>query len=313
MLKKNNQIIVWTALLFMGVFTLATAEVVDRIVAVVNNEIITLSQLNKATEQYKVNIASSQNSQAQKEELVKQLETDILQQLIDASLTRQEAVKYGIDVDDTDVDRAMDNFKKSNNLDQETLERGLAAEGLTIDDYREKLREQILQSMLVNRAVRSKVIITDSDVQKYYEANIDKFSGVKKYKLRNILTESEDDIQFVEKKLRKKASFAALAKEYSIGSNASEGGNLGVFDINSFSQQIKTALENLKKGEFTSVMRTGKAYQIIYVADILMEGNLTVEQASEKIQEILYQKQAEQQFKEWIHSLKEGAHVKLML
>lgn len=313
MLKKNNQIIVWTALLFMGVFTLATAEVVDRIVAVVNNEIITLSQLNKATEPYKVNIASSQNSQAQKEELVKQLETDILQQLIDASLTRQEAVKYGIDVDDTDVDRAMDNFKKSNNLDQETLERGLAAEGLTLDEYRERLREQILQSMLVNRAVRSKVIITDSDVQKYYEANIDKFSGVKKYKLRNILTESEADIQFVEKKLQKKSSFAALAKDYSIGSNASEGGDLGVFDINSFSQQIKTALENLNKGEFTSVMRTGKAYQIIYVADILMEGNLTVEQASDKIQEILYQKQAEQQFKEWIHSLKESAHVKLML
>ncbi len=313
MLKKNNQIILWTALLFVGVFTLATAEVVDRIVAVVNNDIITLSQLNKATEPYKVNIASSQNLQAQKEELVKQLETDILQQLIDASLTRQEAVKYGIDVDDTDVDRAMDNFKKSNNLDQETLERGLAAEGLTIDEYREKLREQILQSMLVNRAVRSKVIITDSDVQKYYEANLDKFSGIKKYRLRNILTESEADIQFVEKKLRKKASFAALAKDYSIGSNASEGGDLGVFDINSFSQQIKTALENLNKGEFTSVMRTGKAYQIIYVADILMEGNLTVEQASDKIQEILYQKQAEQQFKEWINSLKESAHVKLML
>ena len=313
MVKKNNQIIVWTALLFMGFSTLAGAEVVDRIVAVVNNEIIILSQLNRATEQYKVNIASSQNSQVQKEALVKQLETDILQQLIDASLTRQEAVKYGIDVDDTDVDRAMDNFKQANNLDQETLERGLAAEGLTLEEYRERLREQILQSMLVNRAVRSKVIITDSDVLKYYEANIDKFSGIKKYRLRNILTESEDDIQFIEKKLQKKASFAALAKEYSIASNASEGGNLGVFDINSFSEQIKTALENLNKGEFTSVMRTGTAYQIIYVADILMEGNLTVEQANDKIQKILYQKQAEQQFKEWIYSLKEGAHVKLML
>lgn len=313
MVKTRNTICLGIAAMLVLAGTWAQAEVVDRIVAVVNNEIITLSELNKATEVYKKNIRASQNSEARKKELIAQLETDMLQKLVDNSLSIQEAGKYGIKVTDKDVDTAIDNFKKTNNLDDDGLRRGLAAEGMTIEDYRERIKEQILQSMLINRAVRSKVIVTDTDIQTYYEANKAEFSGDKKYRLKNILTPTEEEIKKVTEKLAENGDFAALAREYSIGSNASQGGDLGVFDISSFSEQIREALKDLGKGEFTKVMQTGGAYQIIYVDDIIMEGKQTVAEAREKIQDILYRKQAKVQFEEWIESLKKSAHIKLML
>jgi len=312
MIKKKYSIL-WLALIFLGISSIASAEIIDRIVAVVNNDIITLMQLNKATNPYIKNIEASQQPGEQKEQMVKNLEKEMLQQLINRSLTTQEAIKYNIDVTAQEVDSAIDNFLKTNNLDMEGLEKGLAADGLNLNDYREKMKGEILQSRLISRAVRSKVIITDSDIKTYYDSHGELFKGVKKYHLRNIVMDSEEDIMAVKKKMGKEVSFAQLAKQYSLATNASEGGDLGIFDINNFSEEIKVSLQPLGKGEYTSILGAGQGYQILFVEDILLEGNKTLGQASDQIENILYSEMAEKQFGEWIDSLKKKAHIKIML
>lgn len=299
-------------ILVIGICSIASAEVVDRIVAVVNNEIITLSDLNKAILPYKSNIEASQNSSEKKQELIQSLEQDVLQQLIDRSLSSQEAVKYNIEVSEADVDSAMNNFMAANKMDLNGLEAALAADGLTLENYRTNMKGEILQSRLISRAVRSQVIITDSEIKTYYDSHGDAFTGVQKYHLRNILMENEDDLAAVEKKIGN-VSFDQLARENSIASNASDGGDLGVFDINNFSEEIKMSLQALGKGDHTSVLYVGQGYQILFVEDILMEGNKTLDQARDQIENILYKEQAEKRFKEWIESLKENAHIKNML
>lgn len=311
MIKKTKIGILLT--LAMGICAIASAEVVDRIVAVVNNEIITLSELNKATLPYRQNIDGSQNTSEKKQELIKTLERDVLQQLIDRSLTSQEAAKYNIEVSKEDVDSAINNFMTVKKMDQEELEAALAADGLTLKDYQSKMKKQILQSKLISRAVRSQVIITDADIKTYYDAHVDEFTGVKKYHLRNILMEKQADLAAIEPKIGNPGSFEQLAKEHSIGSNASDGGDLGVFDINNFSEEIKISLQALGKGDHTPVLQVGQGYQIIFVEDILMEGNKTLDQARDQIENILYKEQAEKRFKEWIESLKKQAHIKIML
>jgi len=313
MIKKTRLSILCLCLILIGASSMASAEVVDRIVAVVNNEIITLLKLNKATRPYKLNIEASGKSVKKKKQLVKRLETEVLQQLIDRSLTTQEAVKYNIDVTEEEVDNAIDNFMKTNKLDPEGLERTLAADGLLLKDYREKMKEEILQSRLISRAVRSKVIITDTDIKIYYDTHGEAFTGVQKYHLRNIVMDSETGLEALEKKMGKDRSFAQLAKDYSIATNASEGGDLGVFDINNFSENIKNSLTPLGKGDHTSILEAGLGYQILFVQDILLEGNKTLEQASDQIENILYREKAEKQFTEWIDSLKKQAHIKIML
>lgn len=175
------------------------------------------------------------------------------------------------------------------------------------------MKEEILQSRLISRAVRSQVIITDSDIKTYYDAHADAFTGVKKYHLRNILMKSETDLAAIELKIGNPDSFEQLARVNSIASNASDGGDLGIFDINNFSEEIKSSLQTLKKGEHSPILFVGQGYQILFVEDIVVEGNKTFDQARDQIENILYKEQAEKRFKEWIESLKTHAHIKIML
>ncbi len=313
MIKQTKRGILYITLIFIGICSIASAQIADRIVAVVNNEIITLSQLNKVTKQYKENIDASQNSSEQKKQLIETLEKDVLQKLIDRSLTSQEAVKYNIRVTEKEIDSSIENILKTNKMNQEGLEKALAADGMRYKDYRVKMKEEILQSRLINRTVRSQVIITDSDIKAYYDAHLEAFIGKKKYHLRNILMNNNTDIQEVEKKLGGDLSFDQLAKKHSTATNASDGGDLGVFDINNFSEEIKTSLQPLGKGEHTPVLQVGQGYQILFVEDILLEGNKTLEQAKEQIQDLLYKEKAQKRFVEWVNSLKKHAHIKIML
>ena len=315
MFKKRG--IVLTAFIF-GFFwaanCVAQEEVVDRIVAIVNDDIVTLAQLDAAVAPYRKNIETSQESSAKKKELMTQIYTQVLNQLVENSLVVQEAKRMGIVVDDSDVDRAVENFKKEHNLDQEGLELGLAAQGMTLEQYRERIREQITQSMIVSRAVRAKIVVTDEEVNAYYKSHYQEFKAKKKYHLKNIIVKDAADLATVRKKLENHVDFSQVAQDYSIGSNASSGGELGTFDISSFSSEIKDALEGVGKGQYTKPVDTGDAFQILYVADIISMGQGPVQEEVEKqIQDILYREHGEAQFKKWMETLKNSAHIKLML
>ncbi|MEX1297470.1 MAG: peptidylprolyl isomerase, partial [Desulfotignum sp.] len=95
--------------------------------------------------------------------------------------------------------------------------------------------------------------------------------------------------------------------------NAAEGGDLGVFDIQTFSDSIKAAVKQLEKGEYSRMISTNQGFQIIYVEDILETGGKTLEEAGKEIQDELYREQAEEKFARWIESLKNNAHIKIML
>nr|WP_321400325.1 SurA N-terminal domain-containing protein [uncultured Desulfobacter sp.] len=315
MVKKRS--IVLTAFIF-GFFwaanCMAQEEVVDRIVAIVNDDIVTLTQLDTAAAPYRKNIETSQESSARKKELMTQMYSQVLNQLVENSLVVQEAKRMGIAVDDADVDNAVENFKKEHNLDQEQLELGLAAQGMTLEQYRERIREQITQSMIVSRAVRSKIVVTDEEINAYYNSHNQEFKSKKKYHLKNIIVKDATALAAVQKKLENKADFSQVAKDDSIGSNAASGGELGTFDISSFSSEIKDALEGVGKGHYTKPVDMGNAFQILYVADIISMGQGPVQEEVEKqIQNILYREHGEAQFKKWMETLKNSAHIKLML
>ncbi|HKL00217.1 MAG TPA: SurA N-terminal domain-containing protein [Desulfotignum sp.] len=313
MSKKMCVVLVVVCLFVTGAFVYAQEEIVDRIVAIVNNDIITLSELNEATRPYRERIDVSDKSRAEKNEMIQSLEHDILHKMIDRVLTRQEAARRNITVSDADIQAAIENFKKQNNLDQEGLEKGLEAEGITLAEYRDRIREDILQSMLINREVRSKVIITREDIAAYYENHADAFKGEKKYKLHNILLETRQGIQEVEAMLEKGVPFQEAARQYSVAPNADDGGDLGVFDIGNFNETIRDAVLPLKEKEYSDIIQAGRGYQIIYVEDIQETGGKTLDQAKDEIQDILYKEQVEQKFADWIASLKENAHVKILL
>ncbi|MBU8911202.1 MAG: SurA N-terminal domain-containing protein [Desulfobacterales bacterium] len=310
---KINRIIFSLIIINFSFCWPVSADVIDRIVAIVNNDIVTLVQLSRESAPYMKNIESSGYPDEKKKEMMQDINKKILTALIDQSLTRQEASKYQINVSDTEITNALENVKKAKALNQEEFEYALNQEGLTLKEYRENVKKQILQGKLINYAVKSKVIITESDIKKRYESNAEKYSGKKKYHLRNILMDNEDEIKEIKKKLDKNKEFITLAKKYSIASNALDGGDLGRFDINNFSENIKDSISKLDKGGFTNVITTAQGFQIFYIEDIVLEGAKTLEQAQDEIHESLYREQVDKKFETWLESLKKKAHIKIML
>ena len=312
--KKLGRNFFFMMLILAWTGTCQAEEVIDRIVAIVNDDIVTLSQMNKAAAPYRKNIMSSQESSQRKQELSAQLNSQMVGRMVEEKLVLQEAGKMGISVDESDVDNAVENFKKEHHLDQDELVKGLAAQGLTLKEYRENIKRQIIQSMVVSRAVRAKIVVTDEEINAYYDSHPEQFKSVKKYQLKNIIIRDKDDLATVQEMLKNKADFSELAKKYSISSNASAGGELGVFDISSFSEDIRKALDGVDKGQTSAPIDMGEAFQILYVEDIITsEQGGGKEQADKKIEEILFKEHGEAQYSKWIETLKKNAHIKLML
>lgn len=305
--------------------TLARAEVIDRIVAIVNNDIITLVDLNMALRPYLDKIESSEYSPQQKKEILYKLSGDMLNRMIERKLTDQEAKRIRISVSDKEVDSAINRLKESQLMSQEDLEKALKDDGLTFADYREKIREEILRPKLINYSIKSKVVITDSDIKEYYESHSEEFSGKKRYYLRNILLKSGTFISDITKDEQKKKAdqlkarldagedFKTLAREESQAPNASEYGDLGLFEWDTLSNTIKKAIEPLKAGDHTDVILTDQGYQIFYVQDIQIQNLTPQDEISESIAKKLYDNIVETKFKEWLNALKEKSHIKIML
>ena len=147
-------------LLAAGRLPAQQAEVVDRIVAVVNADIITLYDLNRAYKPYEENIRALKYEPEKERQTLFQVRQDILSQLIDGQLADQQIKREQIAVSQKEIDTAIERIKEARSFTDEQLREGLAAQGLTMEEYRKEIESQILRTKLVNREVKSKIVIT---------------------------------------------------------------------------------------------------------------------------------------------------------
>ncbi len=301
------------------------AKVVDRIVAVVNDDIITLADLNKAVAPYINKINSAGYSSEQRKKILYNVKRDMLDRMIDKKLTDQEIKRLHITVTDQEVDNAIDRMKQSQFMTQDDLEKALKRSGMTFKQYRDKIRQEILRPKLINYEVKSKVIVTDEDIKQYYKKHKQEFAGIKKYHICNIcIPVGKDDSDKVRQAKYKKAEkikklldagadFKTLAKKYSEIPNAASGGDLGLFEIGALSGKIGKAVAKLTPGKYTDVLLTNKGYQIFYLENIVREKGKTLAEVADEISRKLYKQKAEKKFKSWLESLKKKSHIKIML
>ncbi len=298
------------------------AEIVDRIIAVVNDDVITLSELNALIKPFEKKIKSYGYTLEKELKMLYQLREEKLSQLIGVKLADQEIKKLELTVSDKEIDDAMERIKKANYFTDEDLRKALAREGSSIEEYENQLKQQILKSKLVNYTVKSKIVITKEDIKSYYNSNTEQYAGKIKYHLRNVLmkvpafTDSEskkavfDKMEAVVAQLKEGRSFEEIAKMYSQSPLASTGGDLGLIGIDVFSKQLREAIEGLKKGEFTATLDTEQGYQIFFVQDIVKDGGKSLSEATPEIEEKLYNKVVEKKYQEWLENLYKQAHIK---
>lgn len=297
-------------------------ETVDRIVAVVNDDVITLYELNQSLQPYAERIKTLGYSSNQEHTMLFKVREEVLRKLIDEKIEDQRIKHLNIVMSEQEVDQTIERIKESNYLTDEEFRTGLKAEGLTIDKYRERLKAQLLRSKLVNREIKSKIVITNEDIKTYYDSHSEKYGGETKYHLRNILMRVspladaiekrrvKEEIEAVLAKLKNGEPFENLVAAYSESPLASEGGDLGLFTLDKLSPTLREAVKDLKAGELTPVLDTEHGYQIFLVQEVIQIPGKPLEQVTPEIERILFDKIVDERFQAWLEELREHSLIK---
>lgn len=311
-------------ILIMWVSTASSGEVVDRIAAVVNDDIILLSELNRAAAPLEAQVRAKKPSPEAEREQIYRLRQEILNNLIDDRLADQEIKTAGIFVEDREIDNAIAQVKAQNYYSDEDLRGALTASGVTMDEYRDEIKKQMQRNQLVNQRVKSRIIITDTDVLQYYNSHPEKYGSQKKYVIYNILMSAPQDggpektemvrqkMAEIRQKLQNGAPFDETARAYSEAVNARDGGRLGAFPLEELAPNIKKAVEPLKPGEVSQVVLTDQGFQIFYLEAIQPAGERDLADASPEIRRTLHEKLVNEKFQAWIEALRKDAHIKII-
>jgi peptidyl-prolyl cis-trans isomerase SurA len=300
------------------------AEVVDRIVALVNNDIILQSDLEKALQPLRQSMKRQGLSEAQQGIYLADQKRVVLDQLVNEKLTDEQVERLNIAVGEAEISETIERIKAVNRMSDEQLRHMLEMDGLTYEKYREEIKGQLLRQKLVNWEVRSKIVITEADVKAYYEKNSDRYQGKTQYHLRHILLKIDRDaaqserqramqlMQQIHERLRAGESFSQLAVVYSQASSAEKGGDLGIFESRLLAQPIREALEELEKGQYTKILDTEFGLQIFYVEDVIHTGGKPLDEVRKEIEEKLYTDVVNQKFQGWLKQLRQQAHIEVL-
>jgi peptidyl-prolyl cis-trans isomerase SurA len=299
-------------------------ELVDRIVAVVNNEIITLYDLNRAFAPYATNIKALKYPPEKERQTLFQVRQDILEQLIESMLADQQVKQNQITVSEKEINNTIERIKESRQFTDEQLRQGLASQGMTMEEYRKGIQEQILRNKLVNREVKAKIVITKEDIKKYYESHQEKYAGEKKYYLWNLFIKvpsgssssgrnnARSRIEALLVKLQQGQSFESLVDELKKSSSAVKGTDLGLYRLEELSEQLRQVVKKMKSGEFSAVLETNFGYQILYIQKIEESQAQPLEAVESEIEELLYTELVDNNYREWLEQLRVQSHIRII-
>lgn len=295
-------------------------KITNAIAAIVNDEIITLNDVN--------NEARTALSEAEKKGALTdadrhKIRLAALDLLIEKKLTEQKIRELNIRVSDDDIRQAIDDVRKQNNFTtEEALVKALSAQGLTLDQYRSQLKEQLEKLKLVSMEVRAKVQVGEAEMREYYAANIAKYSEEETYRARHIFFKTGEKATPDEIKRSKTTAlavladaksgkdFAELAKKFSEDPAArKDGGDLGSFKKGDMQPELEKAILTLKPGEVSELISTPIGFHIIKLEAKVAGVIKPFESVKAEIEETIYRKKSEERFNQWAAELRSKASI----
>ena len=298
-----------------------SAEICNRIVAAVNDEIITLYELNGKIKE----LTGSEAVELENQDKARFVEArrSVLDLLIDEKISHDKIVEMGIEVTEKEVDSSLEQIKARNNWTQEDLLSGLEKQGISYKSYRQKMKKEMEQMRLIDFEVKSKIIIRDDRIKEYYEAHLDQYKSEDKVRLAIILLTEDASTRSGESSLSQKTEevvarlnngedFAVLASTFSSGPGAEDGGDLGFIQTAQLDSKLKEIISGLDVGGISKPIQTPAGIQIIKVLEKQSKGVKTLEEVKGSIYETLYNEEINKRFMAWIKELREKAYIKVI-
>lgn len=299
------------------------SQVVEEIIARVNNEIITRSELEKARAAAEEDARQECSGRCTDEQLraaIDERQKNALRDLIDQSLLVQRGKDMGINVE-PEVIKQLDQIRQKNNLaSMDDLERAVTKQGLDWEDFKNNIRNGILTQRVIGSEVGSHISIGKEEVSKYYEEHKKDFVHPEEVALREIEVSTEGKKDDELPALRKKAEealkrvkdgedFAQIAKRYSDGTTKNQAGYLGVYKRGELSKALEDVVFKMKRNDLTDVMDTKQGYLILQVLEHYDEGQQPLNKVENQIMERLYSQRMEPALREYLKTLREQSYV----
>ncbi len=297
----------------------AVGQVVEEIVAVVNDDVITLSQYK---EQFDATVQQLRSA-FQGEEYEKQyqmLKKDMLDMMITDLLLMQQAKEKNINVSEQ-VKMAVANIKKENNIESDDdLKRGLQQQGMSYDQWLKQLEDNMLKQATVYSEVDRTIVLDDSEVVGYYKLHPEEFTEPEEYHVRAIYLATEGKApealaearKLISGKVQAGEPFNALAKEYSDGPAKQTEGDLGRFRKGELDKTLEQAVAKLKAGETGDWVETKNGWYLLKLEEKKDSRLRTFEEVKKEVEEKLYTQKKQKKLEDYLKTLREKSYIKIL-
>ena len=313
------KLISFCVLIFSGVIVIRAQDTVEAIVAIVNDDVITLSDYKSAQEL----LYQSLQAQLQGEKLENQYRLmlkDLLDKMVTELLLSQEAEKKGINVNEQ-LKMMIENIKNENNIgsDQELIQ-AFAQQGVDINDWKEENRKMLLQQGVVYSEVGSSIVIDDSEIVNYYKQHPEQYTEPEEYTLQAVYISSEGKIEEeiqgkkeeIQGKLDTGEDFNTVASEYSEGPEKESNGDMGSFKRGELAKSLEQAVEGLKAGELTPWIETPNGWYILKLKDRKESHLKEFDECRKGIEEKLFGERNQEKLQEYLQKLKKRSYIKIL-
>lgn len=299
------------------------AVTIDGIAATVNGEVITLLDLEKAgrpgLEKRLAATLKREQAKVRREVLL-----SVLDQMILRTLQRQKATELGLRVSDQEIEAAIGRIMETNALTEEMLERALLEEGLSREDYREQISDQILITKLMQREVREKLTVTPEEIAAYYRENQEKYFQPERIRVRHLLVKvaadaSAEQVQEgrrnaleILKKHREGADFSSLVSEHSSAGSASGEAVSGWLTRGEFLPELEEVAFSLPAGQVSEPIRSQAGFHLIQVVERRDESHLSLASVADSIEDTLLREKMDRGYKEWLETLRKESQIDIL-
>ncbi len=320
---KKFILILWSLILLC---VPAYAEVVDKIIAVVNDDVITLYDLNTAFEPYRKNIENTYKGN-DKDAAMKQTRDALFQRMIDNILIEQEAKKSGISasVRDADVMAVLQDVMNKQKLSMQDFLKNLDKEGNSIESVKKEIRSQLVRMHLLRREIKDKVIVSDEEIGEYYNKHRQEYEGKESVRMKQLLlllppnADKNMKAKVKNEALRLRGlimngeSFDLLAEKYSQGPAAAQGGDVGFIEKGTIIPEVEAAAFSLPLNQVSEVIESSLGFHIIKVVDKKGAGLKPIALVREEIKTKIENEKLDKKFDEWISSVRDKSHIETRL
>ena len=323
-----RKLLPWLLLICLAALppVLSADTVVEEIIARINNQIVTRTEYLRSKEQLEAGSAAAGSGQ-RRQDRRRERDKDVLRDLIDQQLLLEKGKDLGITAD-TEVIKRLDEMRKEMKLESmEDLEKAAVGQGISFEDFKQNLKNQIITQQVISKEVGSRMSISKEEMQQFYDEHKSQMEQPEQIRLSELLvsTEKKDKDASADEpqqlaaaqakaddllaQIRKGAAFDEIAKKNSDGPTAAQGGDLGYFKRGTLAKELEDKTFAMKPGDVSDVIRTKQGFVILKVTEHQQAGVPPLSEIEPKVQDAIYMQKLQPALRAYLQKLREDAFI----